>query len=729
MTNFYTILGITAALSLNASVSQAADNRPETIDLTKYRYQVDSPSAFLNNRSRQIEKINHIIDPTAPVFKASENVNPTPDLALPLCDNPGTIDAPDGETWYYSGSFEYIEIPPHDNIYFTDRILQSYVFTIYNSKMEEIGVIRDKMDYADNEVRVPLCEITPVATRNFFNTDDNIEIIVALAVNIEGGGNNYRSLVYTLNGEKDAEGNDKPIMIMDDLVADVIEGPSTDGKDNYFITFMTDIYEYDNLDDDATFWDFLLAQKVDITIYGKAIDNNGPRTLYNTIIPLIQFPGDQQSIAPVMSLRHGENVIYCKSYYAEPFYNQYDDPFSEEMTQRADNDLIIELYYATENGLTRFSDTNIPISLDAMPDEDGNPTALFSYYSVGNLRYTGDILFDAPGATAEKPYYIVTRANYRISTDSNVDSYFLYDNAGSIVHTLFEYADGTISLGDIEGFNPQQVFVSVSPYGYLYNFVDLYTGNIDTQIDANYYYDDDADPELLSANVARYAVDNTYKYVFEVRYPVQDDNGNDLLRFMYIDRNGRYDHTDYVNMGTDVAYAQSLLTTDALAPHAYSTSDNPTYMFLVKREVVGDGSYIEELMVAEAETTENPDGKTLLKAGPVGASVLASIEPDFAYGDHPGHLLIYYYDSTSSLYALDIYNLPIDAYVGINEINDEKPGISFDGAIAKAAGGINIYGLDGTLVFSANDSADLSSLPAGIYIIHAAGKSYKFIKR
>ncbi|MDE6338747.1 MAG: hypothetical protein K2K97_03035 [Muribaculaceae bacterium] len=696
----------------------------QQFDLAKFRYKVESPSVFHNNNAKEIERINAMISPAT---RAASIENPAPSITLPASNIMGSIDAPNGELWYYTGEFDYLEIPPHDNVWFTDRILQEYSFTIYNSKMEIIGTIKDKMDYAENEVRVVLCEITPVATRNFFNTDNNIELIVALGVNIEGGGNNYRSLIYALNGEKDAEGFDKVIDVMDDLVGDVVEGPSTDGSDNFYITFMSDVFDYTE-DVNNSFWTFLLAQKAEITVYGKAIDNNGPRKIFNKIIPVIQLPGDQQDVPALISLRRGDEVIYCISEYKEPFYNRYDDPMSEEMTQREGNSLIINLYKASENGLDVFSTTEIPVVLDPMKDSEGNPTCLFSYYSVGNLGHRDDILFDAPGVEPNKPDFIITRGNYQTSTDGITNSYFTYKNDGSLKNTLFVYAAATKAMGDIEGFEPQQMFVSQDAYGYIYNFVDLYSGKVAAKIDANYYYDDDSDSELLTVNMDRTPVGDTYRYVFELRYPLVDDNENDILRFMYINRDGTYDHTEYVNMGKGVAYAQSYISTEALAAHAYSTSNTPAFMMLVKRGVEESEAMIEELMVAEAISEENPDGKTLLQVGPDDKGGLASIVPEFAQGNQPSRLLVYYYNSENSKYSLDIYRLPFNEDSGVENIGEDKPQISIDGSCIISNGEIKVFTLDGKLVACGLNSVEFSSLSSRLYIVTAGGKSYKVIK-
>lgn len=722
------ILPAGLAIASGVLMASAGVKGPQNFDFIKFRYQKESPSVFHDSKAQNEMRLRQLMDMRGGAQLKGEVTNPKPAIELGPTTLVGNIDAPNGELWYYIGDMVYEEIPPHDNVWFTDRILQEYTFTIYDGDMNQIGVLKDKMDYADNEVRVVLCEITPVATRNFFNTDDKIELMVALAVNIEGGGNNYRTLVYALDGEKDEDGDDKVIDIMPDLVGDVIEGPSTDGTDNFYITFTEDIFEPEEGGSDDGFWPYLLAQKAGINVYGKAIDDSGPRLIFSKVIPLIQLPGDQQDVPALISLRNGEDVVFCISEYKEPFYNRYDDPMSEELTQREGNSLIINLYKASEDNLTVFSTTEIPVVLDPMKDADGNPTCLFSYFSVGNLGHRSDILFDAPGVEAGKPDFIITRGNYQVSTDGITNSYFTYKNDGTLKNTLFLYADGTRSLGNIEGFEPQQLFVSRDTYGYVYNFVNLYSAKTATMIDADYYYDDDSDSELLTATVDRTPAGDSYQYVFELRYPQVDDDENDLLRFMYINADGSYDHIEYVNMGKNVAYAQSYITTQALAPHAYSTSDVPTFMCLVKRGVE-DAVKIEELMVAEAMTEENPQGKTLLQVGPSDKGILASIVPEFGTDNKGGRLFVYYYDDAVNGYTMDIYSLPLNDEVGaVDEITDALPGLDVEGSELTAAGEIRVYTLDGKEVAAGTGRVEFASLQKGVYIVKVGDKTYKIVK-
>ncbi|MDE7414191.1 MAG: hypothetical protein K2N05_10470 [Muribaculaceae bacterium] len=731
MNKLFTSIILASGLLVTSGSSLYAAPVNQSFDLARFRYQIDSKSVFHNKNVKEKARLNSLVSSSGTTLKA-ESKNPDPILTLPAANEVGSIDAPNNQLWYYTAQLDYIEIPPHDDVAYTDRVLQEYTFTIYDENMKEIGVIKDKMEYAENEVRTVLCELTPVVTRNFFNTDDKLEFMVALGVNrvdpLPDGtfdyGNNYRTLVYQLESKND-QGYNKPIDTYDDLVADVVEGAPDGDSDNFYITFMTDLFEPEG--DGTGFWDFLLAQKVAINIYGKAIDEKGPRRIFEKIMPVIQFAGDQQDVPIMISTRRGDDVVYLIQEYALPFYNRYDDPMNDDMTQREGNHLIVNLYTASQTGLTQFSHTEIPVVLDTMNDENGNPTALFSYFSVGNLGYSRDILFDAPGASAEKPDFVVTRGNYQRSTDSIVNSFFTYNNDGSLKNTLCIYSAGAVDMGTIPGFGPQTMFVGSDRYGYVYNFIDLYTGNKVCTVDATYYYDDDSDPELLTVNCARTPAGDSYQYVFEMRYPLVDDDENDIMRFMYLNSDGTFSHIENVNMGHNVVYAQSYLSTEALAPHAYSDNDGKAYMLLIKRGQETGGN-VEELMVADAISEKYPSGNTLLLVGPDDNGVLASIVPEFGADGSDGRLFVYYYNDTDRKYTLDIYSLPLNGDAGVDSTVLDSTDIKTEGSMLVAKGAIKVYSLDGKLVAEGYDKVEFASLDKGVYVVTANGKSIKIAK-
>lgn len=127
------------------------------------------------------------------------------------------LEAPDGSIWYGVGEFGYEEIK-HDA--WTERILRSFHYTIYDSSFKVIGEIKDEIEYKDDEIKAALSELAPIVTQKFFNFDSNYEVIFALGVNTANYTNRNYSIVYSIGGKKDAAGNDEPIAVYDGLYCD-----------------------------------------------------------------------------------------------------------------------------------------------------------------------------------------------------------------------------------------------------------------------------------------------------------------------------------------------------------------------------------------------------------------------------------------------------------------------------------------------------------------------------
>lgn len=685
-------------------------------DLSRQMYRIESASAFKGDRSDAIDRCNALLGSAANSRARAAAATPEPFFSLGPANMVGDLDAPGGERWYYSAHFDYDEIK-HE--YFTEYILREYAFDIYDSSLQLVGTVRDKMAYADNEVRVPLCELAPIVTRNFFNTDDKLEVVVGLAVNAEIGVNHYRSLVYQIDGDKTADGYDKVMLTYDELIGDVAQLPSTDGDGSYFFSFVSDYYPSDGEYAELGFWESLCAAKSVIKTYRGAREGGVPEVVFTKDIPLLQLPGDQQNTPMMMSVTDGDDLYFVISHYAEPFYNRYDDPIQEDVSMRAGNSLEVEFWKAGEEAFEHTYTTSI-----AAP-KSANEVVIASYYSIGSMRYQQDINFTGYGTAAGRAALIVTRQDYSPSYgDSYINSYFVYNPDGKLRSTIFEESESTMGLSDLPGYERQQVFVTGSGSGYEFHFVDLVSCKEVLTIDYVYELDDDSDPEILTANMDRCLAGDSYMYVDELRIPAVDENENDIMRFIWIDSKGRFDRIEEVNMGTNVMYAKSYISSDALKPGVYSSSDNMAYMMLVKRGVSGTATE-EQLLIGEVINAENPEGKTLLALAPDSRGVLSQIDPFFT--DEDPKLVVGYYDQPSALFSQDFYRLPLDQSSGVESAVAPSEGcaIHFDGRTVSAAGTIKVYTATGVQVASGTDNLGLGLLQPGVYVVVATDSALK----
>lgn len=724
-----TSMVLASALAIGATNADAKLNEYGRIDLAKYSYHIDSKTAFKSKRADNIKSLNAKIERAAGLpskAKAADSDNYTPDVTFGPKHMTGDLDGPNGERWFYVADYDYTVIPPdYDNyVWFTDYILNSYKFDIYDPQMKYVGSVKNEVAYGEDDVRVVSIELAPVISRNFFNTDDKIEVMVGLIYNTNTpGANRYSTSVFSIGGEK-ANGNDKAIIEYDSMLGDVVEGPATaDGKDNFYMSFADETYPELPEGDDASFWEYATGAKMNIVTYGRATDAAGPRKLMEKELKLLNLPGDQESAPFLMSLTHGDDVYFVYSYLEEPLWNRYDDPTSDDMTQREGNKLYVDFYKATANGIEKQYTTKIKTDRDLSDDSN-----IATFYSIGNLKYKQDVDFDNYGTPAGYAALIVTRENYNPSSDSTIPSYFVYNHQGVKKATLAENCDGHLALSDIPGEHPQHLFIYPNGYNYYFSFVNLLTGEEDFGISSQYSIDPDEEAEGLRANLDRVATGDSYQYAIELQSLLLNDNEDNIMRLIWLDKDGNFDHFDGVNMGKDVQYAQLYIEGHALDPKAFHSDDNMEYLMLIKRGNAG-GVLTEEMLLAQATDDEYNGGKSLLLLKPTDErGTIAGIVPDL-YGDNP-NLTVYYTSGSGAdetRYTQDIYRLPLDIAAGIEgiaaDITDGK--ISINGTTVTAEGAIHVYATSGALVLSGKDSLSLSSLASGIYIIAADGATIK----
>ena len=200
------------------------------------------------------------------------------------------------------------------------------------------------------------------------------------------------------------------------------------------------------------------------------------------------------------------------------------------------------------------------------------------------------------------------------------------------------------------------------------------------------------------------------------------------MRFMWINRDGSFRRIDKLSMGINVNYALSYIESKALHPNSFHSDDNQEYMVLIKRATSADAS-IEELLIGQAISPEQPEGKTLLLLSPDERGILNGIVPDF-YAEKP-KMTVLYYNQADRTYALDFYNLPLnEEWSGIEAPTapgTEASGITVTGNTVVAQGEITVFSISGSTVASGTDSVDLSGLARGVYIATAAGKAQKIL--
>lgn len=624
------------------------------------------------------------------------------------------LDGPDGELWYYTSQLFSTSV---QHQYFTEYILQAYKFDIYDSAFNHMGTIYDKMEYADDEVRVPGPDagisLLPVVTKNFFNSSDDYEILVGITVNSTTPGVNHSySRVYSIGGEKvektiydssNPDGYQMPCDVVikefPSLVNDVLDA-SADGIENFYFGF-----ESGN----------------GIVYYGKA-DGDGEVKAIHTfgVDSSYKIQGDFENSPMLLSFfRNGKPYVVFPTYREDffDFVNSEDGSATDDMVMHPGNFLDICLYTLDNEKAELIQTTSVPVELDSS-DAD----VLATYYQVGGFRWSEDVSFNTFTDDGRASFY-VTRSNHLNSSDSNTDyCIYVYDPDGNKIQTVFEYADRFFSLSDVNGCNPQELFTTNNPDGYYYNMVDIVTGDkvsVYSYLDTGY-----EEPELITANVDRIDTgDGAYKYAFEMRVPLLDEDENTIMRVAWLNSDGSLDRIDNINLGKNIDYAQCYITSEALQPNLFKVDDPQEYMVLLKYTL--DEGNEEHLLIAQACTDENPSGEELLRLTPSDKGVLNSISLLPLNGETM--LSVRYVDGNA--YYTDFYKLPLEK----TEVNGivapvHNEFITYEGGVVCASGlAISIYDVTGVMVAQAYESYDTKSLSSGIYMVVTDKGSQKIL--
>lgn len=740
MGNFNKILLTGAIAALAGGCMTAAPSAPRQFDLSNYAWKSSrgaSMKAFNDKRSMQIDKNNRLMMRHANALEGGI----TPDVSFNASPKLGDLDGPDGKLWYYTSDYVYKTIH-HEN--YDEQIVLEYTFNIYDENAKLVGTIHDKMRYRENEIRTPkLPELVGFVSKNYFNDDDKYEVVVGLVINCgytDANGefvwmpNTYRNEVYSLGGETEKvevespEGGmvekefSKPVYTLEGQIGDVLDA-STGTEERFYLTMYDESIDRDYEDGDIEggedgptvsdeYWEKLCANHITLSIYDKVGADGKMQKLMGYEIPILKLPGDQENTPFVISCGNGKDSYYMIQHYKDYFPNKYTSA-TEDMSMREHNSLMVSIYRFKDGKLELSNSTEIPFVKDSADRLN------FTFMSVGDLLYLGDINFDENGV----PSYFVRKKN-EFADESTTISYYHYGSDGKKINDIFENADSFLSLSDIEGHDAQTLFVTFENDEYIFHFVNPMTGKENTKFSCYVQTDPDSDPEMLTSNMDRIKIGDTYEYAFEMRNPTLDDYDNTINRFAWFDKDGKFLRIEEVNMGQNVTYARSRILSSDLQPNVFLKDDTREYMIQIKRGIDAS-SMREEFLIAQPVSDENPTGKDVLLLTPDERGVLSSFLP-YTHLDNP-MLHIYYYDQATGNMSLDIYNLPFDASK-VEEIEAAGSGaaLTFDGSTVYADGEIKVYSLQGIAVKSGKDSVSVSDLDGGIYVVVSGKDVRKF---
>lgn len=553
---------------------------------------------------------------------------------LPAGDNAGWLDGPKGDSYYYVVNYRYDEIQ-HES--WTERLVNGYTITIYDPEFNVAGTIDDDVAPREGETKIAQVAVGPQLTRKFYNYDDKIEVMVAIAANTPDYVNTYRTLVYSL-------GVEEPIAEIEGTYVSAIDTATDQWGEHYWITFLTEeeseTPEIDGLPNamDYVFRTYRYAG------YGGIGD-----PVLTSRLPVMLMAGE--NMTPFLASKKDGNPCFAlisweKCWYEEPWNFENDNP-------APDNNLVVKLYtlpnaYSSQPEL--YSTTKIPN--EATIDD------LFFLY-VGNFSYDRDISFTDYSEGDGVPGLVVTREHYIPGNDGYLYDFIVYSGApegetavATRRQSLAEGVAGGYFMADIEGVDPQIMYIVPAGDAYSFEFRNPVSGEMQLTLPAQ------ITPEIsVTASTDRVAHGDSYLLYIPQTMGYADEESNIFTDVAYVTPEGEIDHIDSLALGQNVDYAMVYDGADGLDPYLFNLDDSREYMVLVKRRDNPDaaGNH-EELLVLSA----NPEKAPLLQLLPdeeLGA--LGNISLVNLDGALPSMVVLYANDYR---YTAVTYPLPLQGY-------------------------------------------------------------------
>ena len=521
-------------------------------------------------------------------------------------DNYGLLTGPDGSTWTYTAAYTY-----------QDGYPSAVDITLYDNRYNQVGTLSETFQLAETDLWVRNVEINSLVTRKFFNSDDNIEIMLFISVATKDYTGRFYNSVFSLTDSTsthvcNVDGNQV-----------LAKNISTTKNDNYTMVFFRQAYDENNT----------LYYHYDV--YGKAEYGTSQPVLKHTFSIPYQHIAALNDPMPIYMVQSGTYTIdYFVAQYEKPFFDP-DIPVYEEPVINPNNNLVITRY---DNKFKQLSELKIPMV------QDENPGFLYTFYYLGGLGGQSDIILDYNG-TGE-PAFVVTVDNYETASDGSVYSYYLYDARGNQINTISEYGLGTIYMSDLAGHSKQYGFLKNEDEIEFIQMVDVPSCKTVARIPL---YNNG---NILSGNWDRVPYGDSYYYVVSL---LQGDNASDGTihqRIAWFTNKGKFDHYDDLNLGHRVETAQVNIQSSILNPRLFHADNAYEYMVLLKCTKANSSQKEEVLLIC------NNEGETLLELGADAAQggALSMINVMNAT-TNPALLCAY---NSGSQFTLNFHSLPLE---------------------------------------------------------------------
>lgn len=513
-----------------------------------------------------------------------------PHFTSPASDEFQYLYGPDGSQWYAICNYDTEEIELEGG-YATDHLIKGFTYTIYDSKFNEIGKVRDQIKFEENEIRCAGVMLDVTITQKFFKSDDKYEVMVSMSMNTPEHINNNRTYIYAIENLEDGE-NSTVLNVIPGYPVDAIDAAKDKWTEDYYITFLTE----KNADPDKeypSYIDFLAEYKQVLTTYTKGGYNSEPKVFFEHEIRMLDLPGDGMS-SPMMLCKkiNGKLALIYAQYEKSFFVDPSGMSGNEEVTP--DNRLIIDVYQMNDKYPAEMELINT-VKIEATQKTD-DPNVYCTFYGIGSLSWDEDVDYEGHYTSDGQPAFVITTDDYLLNDDDHYNSsYYVYDADGNRIKTIAENTFDFVKMSDLPGYEPQAMFVYTGDeMGF--KFIDLYSCQIKTETDQN------IKEYGLSTSIDRVATANGYVYAsaLSTGLPGEDDESI-YAPVIWFDTDGEMIRLDKIPTGKGIELAQIYISSFALSPYIFNTDKDIEYMLLVKRRTGNSTALQEELLIATPE--------------------------------------------------------------------------------------------------------------------------------
>ena len=489
----------------------------------------------------------------------------------------GFLKGSDGLDWVYTTSFA------EEKGYYTYMEIK-----IYDAENQLVSTIADSLD-VEGAIGVRMVNVQPHLTKNFFNQDNNYEVMVFVYANTADYKGKYLHYIYTLTDGKASKLYD-------------IEGTfhlAENMSVNSYSEVYTMIFQREERGDNNS-----LLYHYDVYTKATYFSNHVAEKKHTFTVDYKYISSSGEEPSPILMVNNNGKANYVLAQYEKPYFTIPDD-VNKDLIINEGNSLIIKYY---DDKFELKHETKIPVELTL--------EYLYSFPHLGCLNISGDVLPNYNGTAA--PAYIITVKNYQTSSDSYVTSYKLYDVEGNKLKDIVDGAITSQVMSDVAGQPQQWMFAREVNESGVFTFVDFPTCEVVAELPVV-----TKDDVVISSSIDRYGKGTSYQYVVSLLQGEFVEDGSVQHKIAWFNKDGSFDRYDVLNLGKGVENAMFNITAEALNPYLFNTDVEREYMVLLTK--TRENSSVKDKVLAICNTKGEQIfelGSDVAKGGDLGSICL-----------------------------------------------------------------------------------------------------------